>query len=239
MNGAHDLGGMHGFGRIDAEPETKEPVFHADWEKRVFGLVRAVGALGKWNSDMSRYARERQHPVDYLSHSYYENWLAGLEKLLVETGLVTAEELASGARKVRSEEGGVRREEKGRSLSSSLPPPHSSLSVAEEVAASLARGSSAAMPADSPPRFRPGDRVRARNRHPIGHTREPRYVRGHIGVIQEHHGAHVFPDLSAEGVRVGRHLYTVRFEASELWGENANGNSAVYVDLWEDYLEPA
>jgi hypothetical protein len=86
MNGAHDLGGMHGLGRINAEREAAEPVFHADWEKRVFGLVRAVGALGKWNSDMARHARERQHPVDYLRHTYYENWLAGLEKLLVETG---------------------------------------------------------------------------------------------------------------------------------------------------------
>src|SRR5260370_31868688 len=96
MNGAHDLGGMDGFGPINAEPEALEPVFHADWEKRVFGLVRTTGALGLWNGDMSRHARERQHPVDYLRHTYYENWLAGLEKLLVETGLVTAEELASG-----------------------------------------------------------------------------------------------------------------------------------------------
>lgn len=222
MNGAHDLGGMHGFGRINAEPEVEEPVFHADWEKRVFGLVRAAGALGKWNSDMSRYARERQHPVDYLRHSYYENWLAGLEKMLAETGLVTAEELASGKASQLADE----------ALRKRLLP-------AQEVAATLARGSSAAMPADAPPRFQPGDRVRARNRHPAGHTREPRYVRGRVGVVQEHHGAHVLPDLSAEGARVGRHLYCVRFEASELWGENANGKSAVYVDLWEDYLEPA
>jgi nitrile hydratase len=222
MNGAHDLGGMHGLGRINAEPEAKEPVFHADWEKRVFGLVRTVGALGKWNSDIARHARERQHPVDYLRHSYYENWLAGLEKLLLESGLVTAEELAFGKTSQLADETLRKRVLQGK-----------------EVAAIEARGSSAAMPADAPPRFRPGDRVRARNRHPAGHTREPHYVRGRVGVIQEHHGAHIFPDLSARGVRVGRHLYCVRFEASELWGENANGKSAVYVDLWEDYLEPA
>jgi nitrile hydratase len=221
MNGAHDLGGMHGFGRINAEPEVGEPVFHADWEMRVFGLSRAVGALGKWNSDMSRYARERQHPVDYLRHSYYENWLVGLEKLLVETGLVTAGELASGRASQLADED-LRKHRL----------------QAEEVAATLARGSAATMPADSPPRFRPGDRVRALNRHPAGHTREPRYVRGRVGVIHEHYGTHVLPDLSAEGVRVGRHLYSVRFEASELWGEDADGNSAVYVDLWDDYLEP-
>jgi nitrile hydratase beta subunit len=222
MNGAHDLGGMHGFGHINAEPEAEEPVFHADWEKRVFAMQLAVGALRKWNSDISRHARERQHPVDYLGHSYYENWLAGLEKLLVETGLVTAEELASGKAAQPAGEDLLKHRLQ-----------------AKEVITTLTRGSPATMPADTPPRFRPGDRVRALNRHPTGHTREPRYVRGRVGVIHEYHGTHVFPDLSAEGVRVGRHLYCVCFEAPELWGENANGNSAVYVDLWEDYLEPA
>lgn len=222
MNGVHDLGGMHGFGLINAEPESAEPVFHAAWERRVFGLVLASGALRKWNIDMVRFARERQHPVDYLRRSYYESWLAGLEKLLVETGLVTAEELATGTAAGLAEEG-LRRVR--------LP--------AEQVAAVLSRGTPTTMPAETPPRFRPGDRVRARNRHPLGHTREPRYVRGRSGMIDDYFGAHVFPDLSAAGVRVGRHLYSVCFEASELWGENANGNSAVHVDLWEDYLEPA
>lgn len=222
MNGAHDLGGMHGLGPIDPEPETAEPVFHAGWEKRVFGLVRALGPLGRWNGDMSRHARERQHPVDYLRHTYYENWLAGLEKLLVETGLVTTEELTSG-----KASGLAAAEVRAR------------LFKAEDVATAVTQGSPATLPADAPPRFRPGDRVRAVNRHPTGHTREPRYVRGRAGVIHEHHGVHVLPDLSAAGVRIGQHLYCVCFEASELWGENANGNSTVYVDLWEDYLEPA
>jgi nitrile hydratase beta subunit len=220
MNGAHDVGGMHGFGRINAEPEAQEPVFHVDWEGRVFALVLATRALGKWNGDMSRFARERQHPADYLQHTYYENWLAGLETLLVETGLVTAAELASGKAAQSAGE-----DIRGRLLK------------AAEVAQTLARGSAAAVPVAVPPRFRPGDRVRAVNRHPAGHTREPRYVRGRVGVIHEHDGAHLFPDLGAEGVRAARHLYSVRFEAAELWGENANANSAVYVDLWEDYLE--
>src|SRR5262245_30623868 len=96
MNGGHDIGGMHGFGPINPEPEADESVFHAEWEKRVFGLRLAAGALGKFNIDMGRYARERQHPAEYLRHTYFENWLAGLEKLLVETGLVTAEELVTG-----------------------------------------------------------------------------------------------------------------------------------------------
>jgi nitrile hydratase beta subunit len=222
MNGGHDLGGMDGFGPINAEPEGVEPVFHANWEKRVFGLVRTTGALGLWNGDMSRHARERQHPVDYLRHSYYENWLAGLQKLLVEKGLVTAAELAS--------------EQAGGPASADI---RGRLFKAKDVAPALSQGSSAAAPALAPPRFQAGDRVRAINRHPAGHTREPRYVRGRAGVIHEHHGAHILPDLSAEGVRVGRHLYSVCFTAAELWGESGNRNSVVYVDLWEDYLEPA
>jgi nitrile hydratase subunit beta len=220
MNGGHDLGGMHGLGPIGAEAEAVEPVFHADWERRVFGMVRALGALGRWNGDMSRYARERQHPAEYLRHSYYENWLAGLETLLVETGLVTAAELAS-------------RKAPG--------PAEESLSCRRLTAADVSQalaGTPATLPVSTAPHFRIGDRVRAINRHPAGHTREPRYVRGRAGTIHEHHGAHLFPDLSAQGVPVGRHLYTVRFEAQELWGPDSDARSAVHVDLWEDYLEP-
>jgi hypothetical protein len=83
MNGAQDLGGMMGFGPVLAE--TDEPVFHADWEKRVLALRNAAGALGEWNIDMARHANETLHPVDYLSSSYYEVWLKGLEKLLLHT----------------------------------------------------------------------------------------------------------------------------------------------------------
>jgi nitrile hydratase len=221
MNSAHDLGGQHGFGPVNAEPESQEPVFHADWEKRVLGLVRVLGALGVWNGDMSRHARERQHPVDYLRHTYYENWLAGLEKLLVEKGLVTATELASGI-----------------AAGPAADNLRSRILKAADVAKAL-EGSPATMPLDTKPRFQIGDRVRARNNHPIGHTREPRYVRGRVGVVCRHHGGHVFPDQSALGIRSARHLYTVRFEARELWGDQADPRSTIHVDLWEDYLEPA
>ena len=93
MNGAHDLGGMDGFGPVEAEPD--EPVFHGEWEKRVFAMTVAMGFTGNWNIDMARRARERQDPADYLSRNYYEIWLHGLETLLVEKGLITAEELAT------------------------------------------------------------------------------------------------------------------------------------------------
>lgn len=222
MNGAHDLGGMHGFGPINPEPEAEEPVFHAEWEKRVFGLNLAAGFLGQWNIDKSRHARERQHPVDYLRHTYYENWLAGLERLLVEADLVSPEELACGKSAGPTDEAMRQRVLK-----------------AEDVAEAIARGGPVAVTISTPPRFKPGERVRAINRHPAGHTREPRYVRGRVGIIHAHHGAHIFPDRNAEGSKEGRHLYSVRFTADALWGRSAIGRNAVYVDLWEDYLEPA
>jgi nitrile hydratase beta subunit len=222
MNGGHDLGGMHGLGPINAEPEAAEPVFHANWEKRVFALVRATGVLGQWNADMARHARESQHPADYLRHTYYENWLAGLEKLVVEKELVSAGELATG-----------------RAAGSAGADLRSRVLKPTDIAENLARGSPVAVAALTAPRFHVGDQVRAVNRHPAGHTREPRYVRGRLGLIHQHHGSHIFPDRSAEGVRVGRHLYSVCFTAWELWGEQANAHSAVYVDLWEDYLVPA
>ena len=214
------MGGMEGFGPVRTEPETEEPVFHAGWEGRVYGLNRALGFLGRWNIDMGRYARERQHPADYLRHSYYENWVAGIEKLLLESGLVTPEELGSGTASTPVDDS-----IKARMLR------------AEQVGTLPLRVSDYARQADAPPRFKAGERVRAVNRHPSGHTREPRYVRGHVGTVREHYGAQVFPDLSAEGVDVGRHLYSVRFEGRELWGDSADANSAVYLDLWEDYLE--
>jgi len=213
---------MHGFGPINPEPGAEEPVFHTEWEKRLFGVRFAAGALGKWNIDMSRYARERQDPADYLQKTYYENWLVGLEKVLLESGLVTAEELATGKAAGLADE----------DIRKRVP-------NAEQVRVALAKGSPTIMPLAVPPRFKIADRVRAINRHPTGHTREPRYVRGCVGVIHAYLGAHVFPDRSAEGVREGQHLYTVRFEAAELWGESASAKSAVYVDLWEAYLEVA
>lgn len=221
MNGVHDLGGMHGFGPINPEPEAEEPVFHAEWEKRVFGFTRAAGFLGKWNIDMSRHSRERQHPVDYLRHTYYENWLAGLGTLLVESGLITSEELATGKASGLADK-----------TTRKLVP------KAKDIAGILAKGNPVMMDIDTPARFKTGDKVRAINQHPKGHTRQPQYVRGHVGTIHEHHGAHIFPDKNSEGTTEGHHLYSVRFEAETLWGKDAVNRGAVYVDLWEDYLEP-
>lgn len=91
MNSGHDLGGMQGFEPI--APEADEPVFHAPWEKRAFAITVACGFGGEWNIDMARHARESVNPALYLRSTYYEKWLLGLEKLLVERGLVSEEEI--------------------------------------------------------------------------------------------------------------------------------------------------
>jgi len=218
MNGGHDLGGMHGLGPIAPEPEATEPVFHADWERRVFAMTLACGMLEKWNIDMSRHARERQHPADYLRHSYYENWHAGLETLLVETGLVSRSELASG----RAE-----------------GPAGLSARTAAEAAAAITRGPPPRPNAAAGAKFAVGDRVRVVNRNPSGHTRAPRYARGRTGTIHRLHGVEPFADASAHGSRAAEYLYSVRFEARELWGDGADSRHANHIDLWEPHLEPA
>lgn len=220
MNGAHDLGGMHGFGPIDAEPQDLEPVFHAEWEKRAFALTLACASHGRWTLDQTRHARERQHPADYLCNNYYETWMAGLETLLVETGLVTAEELASGT------------------PGAALDPATLKVLPPDSVWPTLRRGASVAMEIDAAPAFKPGDRVRVRNIQTAGHTRAPRYCRGHVGAIETHHGAHIFADKNAHGTKEGQHIYAVRFTARELWGDDRPARDTVSIDLWEPHLDP-
>jgi nitrile hydratase subunit beta len=219
MNGAQDLGGMMGFGPIEIERD--EPLFHAEWERRAFGVTIATGATGSWNIDMGRHARESLPPAEYLSSSYYEIWTKGVEKLVVKTGLVSAEELKLG-----------------RALTE--PAPVKRVLKAEDVPALLARGGPADRPAPAPARFKAGDRVVTRNMHPQGHTRLPRYARGKHGTVERVHGTHVFPDTNAHGEGENpQWLYTVRFSGTELWGEEADPTLIVSVDAWESYLEPA
>lgn len=218
MNGPQDLGGQMGFGPV--APEADEPPFHAAWEARALGLTLAAGAPGYWNLDASRHARESLPPAVYYAASYYEIWIRALEALLVEHGLVAPAELAAG----------------------SAPPaaPHPRRLAPQAVASVLATGTRYDRPLGAPPRFRPGDRVRARNIHPRTHTRLPRYVRGHVGVIEATHGGFVLPDTNAHFRGENPEpLYTVVFDGADLWGPDAEPGLSVSVDAWESYLEPA
>ena len=222
MNGIHDMGGMHGFGRV--ERETNEPVFHATWEGRVLGLTRACSVQHIFNIDESRHAIERMAPTDYLASSYYERWLDRNVRLLVEKGVITREELE---RRMAQLAGG-----------SDPAPPHSDPKLLERMLRATRERPHYRQPGP-PPRFATGVRVLTRNDAPVGHTRLPRYARGKRGVIHRLHGVHVFPDSNAHGLgEQPQPLYGVRFEARELWGEDAAPNQWVHIDLWESYLEP-
>mgnify|MGYP001328507824 CR=1 FL=1 len=222
MNGAHDLGGMHGLGPIEREAE--EPVFHHEWQRRVLALTLAAGAMGKWNIDISRHARENQPPEQYLRNSYYETWLVGLRKLLLQSGLVTAGELNSGQ------------------SAANLPDDLAQRVLrADQVAGVLSRGDQFTMGDDVPAMFRIGDRVRVLNNHPTGHTRAPRYARDKCGVVERDHGVFVFADENSKGRdnRVPQHIYSVNFPARELWGPGAAPNDCVLIDLWDGHLAAA
>lgn len=218
MNGPHDLGGAHGFGPV--EPEADEPVFHADWEGRAFALVMAMGYTASWHIDTSRHSRERTPPAQYLASSYYEIWFAGLQRLLVEHGLVTQAEIDAGK---------------------SLSPPAPLAAVpAGGLLEKLMADGSYERAAAAPARFTPGDIVRARVINPAGHTRLPRYVRGRAGRVAAVRGCHVFPDVHCGTDNEDPHwLYSVSFGSDELWGPQGRPGDEIRLDLWEPYLEPA
>ena len=219
MNGIHDMGGMQDMGPIHAEKD--EPVFHAPWEGRALALNLAANAWGKWNIDAGRHQIELLPPADYLRMSYYEKWAVRLEQLLVKTGLVTQAEIDSG---------------KPAPGSAKATPPL----TADKVPSILRSGGPASRNVPGPSRFKVGQLVRARNINPTGHTRLPRYARGKTGVVYLDHGAYVFPDSNAHCLgEKPQHVYSVRFSAQELWGPQASPRDAVYVDMWDDYLDPA
>jgi hypothetical protein len=188
VNGVHDMGGAHGHGRIEVEPD--EPVFHAPWEGRVYGLQRGMRAAGLMNLDEFRHEQERLPPRQYLALDYYARWLTAMERVLDRTAGVAPVETLPERR-------------------------------AEQ-------------------RFRPGDRVLVRNVHSAGHNRLPGYVRGHTGVVEAVHGPYRLPDTHAHHRSIDwEPVYTVRFAASDLWGDAAEPRTSVTVDLWQTYLDEA
>jgi nitrile hydratase beta subunit len=216
-NTIHDMGGMHGFGPVVAEPS--EPPFHEAWEGRVLAMQRAMGYTQLWTIDGGRASLETLPPVTYLAASYYERWFLGLERRVVSLGLVGDDELMAG----RSMRPGLRLNRK--------------LTVADVP--NTARRGNFERPAQAPARFKAGDQVRTRNINPTTHTRLPRYARSKLGLIEAIRGCHVFPDSAAIGGGDDpQWLYTVVFTARELWGEDADPSVTVSIEAFEPYLDP-
>jgi nitrile hydratase subunit beta len=216
MNGAHDMGGRAGFGPV--VQETNEPVFHASWEGRVYGLSGAVGAFEPWNIDEERHGCENQPPLNYVTSSYYATWLMWLERAVVEKDLATQAELASG----KSQNGNVTKP----------------LLKPKDVMAAQTSFATYHRETAAKPAFAVGQRVRVRNMMTATHTRLPGYLRGVFGEIVMVHGNHVFPDSNAQGKGENpKWLYAVRFTANAVWGIDTK--DLIHADLWEPYLEPA
>ncbi len=212
MNGVHDLGGMHGFGLVEREPG---PPSLERWEAAVIAIMNDTMRAGLYNMDEFRHGIERMEPVHYLASPYFEHWLDGIARLLIEHGTIDADELEA-------------RTETPATARGPLPQP---------VPAAPIGGGTVGREISAPPRFRAGDEIVTRTFAPAGHTRLARYARGKRGVVGAHHGAYVFPDANAHGLgEQPGHLYSVRFAASELWGESAEPGSTVFIDLWEPYL---
>jgi nitrile hydratase len=216
MNGIHDLGGMHGFGPV--EREQNEPPFHAPWEASMVAIQNAV-CNTVMNIDEFRHGIERMEPGHYLQSSYFEHWLDGITRVLVEKGEIEAGELDARTASFEAQEDDPAASVKG----PTEPRPR--------------RGGGVIRGAVTP-RFAVGDGVVTRVISPHGHTRLPRYARGKRGVVERVHGTHVFPDSNAHGRgEQPQPVYSVRFTAHELWGGGAEPNQTVSLDLWESYLE--
>lgn len=218
MNGVHDMGGMQGFGPI--RPEKNEPVFHARWEGRITAIWYAVGAWRKWNTDFGRQTRESIPPAEYLALGYHQVRYEQTVAVLASSGLAARAEIERG-RPVKTAQ-------------KATPP-----LAPGGVAAWFAGGNPKRRDVAVAPTFRVGERVRGRNIHPPTHTRLPRYARGKVGVVERDHGVFVFPDSNAQGLgEKPQHVYSVRFAARELWGQQAPPKDTVIVAMWDDYLEP-
>ncbi|MCY3545017.1 MAG: nitrile hydratase subunit beta [Chloroflexi bacterium] len=225
MNGVHDMGGMHGFGPIDIEAD--EPVFHDEWEGRVYGIVTGIreerDVYGPYGS---RHYIENIPPAQYLAASYYERWMLALEAALISKGLLTADELDAKTRDFAA-------------APSAAPSRRDNPALAERVRQRIYAPQPIEEQASSLPRFAISDAVVVRNIHPVGHTRLPRYVRGKRGIVERVYGAQGFQDEPTIADRSPQHVYSVSFDAVELWGANAEPNQRLYIDMWESWMEAA
>jgi nitrile hydratase subunit beta len=222
MDGIHDLGGMQGFGPVYIEVD--EPVFHHEWEKRVFALALAAPFVVEFGDDQFRRQIEHLSPKQYLNSSYYQLWLEGMINQLKECDAISDQELIQSA--------GI----------SPLPKKFDSnnQAQADSLQEIVEAGISQAMPeATGPCRFSIGDTIITRDHIDSVHTRLPQYARGKPGEVIAERGMFTFADSnSADYVPKPQMLYCIEFLAVDLWGDEGQPGDTLCLDLWDDYLEP-
>ena len=222
MDGIHDVGGMDGFGAVDTTESGD--TFDEEWEGVAYAAFVAGIGSGTFGLDEFRHAVERIPPADYLNSSYYDRWVRAITRLFVENGVL--------------DPGAVRERTAAFAAGEATVPGRTDPDLLAELAAGTEDAYDPS--GDGPdPRFAAGDRVVVRNVNPAGHTRCPGYVHGAAGVVRTDRGNHGLPDAAAHGEDRAEPLYNVRFDPVELWGDRADRETAVSVDLWESYLEPA
>jgi nitrile hydratase len=213
------MGGMHGFGPVVRE--ENEPVFHEEWEGRMYGINICTRMPGAGRPDI-----ESIPPAQYLRYSYYEKWLHAKIEALIRLGVIDRDEFEAREAAIAQSDDAMAEPviDPARVLNRIMRINTSNRPDAEPTGA---------------PKFQAGDMVRARNVNPPGHTRLPRYIRGHTGTVQQLWEWQRLEDQDPPFVDTNRvePVYSVRFEGAELWGEQAEPNQAVYIDMWESYLE--
>ena len=203
MDTLADMGGMQGMGSVQLTPPD-DPPFHEEWERRAFAMALLSMRTSGTNLDAFRHALNRQHPLDYLVDGYYGRWLKCAENLLTDSSIIAPGAVEARARKLAGED------------VEEPPTPEPNKPDYKPTAAGSIRQ------VDTPPKFAVGDRVRAKDLHPTGHTRLARYVRRRQGVVQVIQPAQVLPDTHAHFVAENaQHVYNVSFDSTELWGPEA------------------
>jgi nitrile hydratase len=223
MDTVHDIGGRQGFGPVRWQEDHDEETFHEEWQARGFAMCMCMfagwrGKTDMWTLDWFRHVRERIDPIDFLTRDYYDQWVQSLAATVIDNGTIRMEELvpsaASGEKSVRAD----------------------TRKIGSMAKISATNGNEAT---SDKPAFSVGQRVRTKMSIAAFHTRLPAYVRGRTGVIEEYHGFQPLADASARGVIKPEPLYTVAFDAAELWPEAQARRERVFVDAWESYLAPA
>jgi nitrile hydratase len=218
MDGIADMGGTRGWGPVHP-PREDEPVFEEPWQGRAFALALLASRVAGTNVDAFRHSLERLDRTAYLEEGYFGRWLNGGELLLTDSAI-----LAPGAVNARA------RNLLGQHVEEPpIPEP------AKPDYTATAEGPLRSV--DTAPAFDVGERVRAKDISPAGHTRLPSYIRGHVGVVELIQPAHVLPDTNAHFLGENpQHVYSVRFDSHELWGADAEP-FALTVEMYESYLE--
>jgi len=221
MDGIHDLGGKQGYGPIEVDDD--ESPFHHDWEGREWGIAQCARTPGI-TIDWWRHCRELIMPEDYLGRPYFDSWAQTDFATYIEAGWITLDEIDAG---------------KSLTDDTNFGNPVTAMTLQQVLQEDHDHAVRFDAEIDAPPAFSVGAQVITSSHGYSGHTRLPQYARGRCGTVNAYNGAHVFPDLSAEGKEIHQHCYNVCFAAAELWPEVENSRDKVYLDLWENYLVAA